>query len=345
MVLKMKSRNYNGGTLYDSRREQLRYQLADTLGTGSSGTVYRSQHPDVADVPIAVKVCNFGEENEQSPEYTAFKKEAELSYELQHEHLVSTYRHWLGAIAVPASSILDWRQVMTMEYADGGSLRDQLAKRGRFPVGKVVATIEQTARGVGYLHAQGLIHGDIKPGNLLQFGEVIKVGDFGVTEKIEQLKGGRFIMGSPAYMAPEQFKGQSPAPHSDLYSTGITAYELATGTRPFNSYVLKDYMQQHVTPTPAPSFAEIKSVKLTPQLEAIEPVIAQSIANDPNARHENVAAFSEDLRKAYEEGVARAARDVTIVDLAPYPTTPIDKPHSIDVATQFFNSIDMHCVG
>ena len=207
-----------------------RFQVLRVLGKGSMGVVYLATDPRIGR-PIALKT--FRPEG-GPPEFSRdemedqFLHEARLAGRLQHPNIVSVFD--VGrARDVP---------FIVMEYVDGESLKALLAAHVRFTVPEALWIVRQIAEAVGHAHEKSVLHRDIKPGNVLATREgSVKVTDFGVGKLLSSVTSGHsrkgLIVGSPAYMSPEQIREEKLDPRSDLFSLGVVAYELLTGSRPF----------------------------------------------------------------------------------------------------------------
>ncbi|MFN2385805.1 MAG: serine/threonine-protein kinase, partial [Thermoanaerobaculia bacterium] len=207
-----------------------RFQVHRVLGKGSMGVVYLATDPRIGR-PIALKT--FRPEG-GPPEFSRdemedqFLREARLAGRLQHPNIVTAFD--VGrARDVP---------FIVMEYVDGESLKALLAAHTRFTVPEALWIVRQIAEAVGHAHEKSVLHRDIKPGNVLVTREgAVKVTDFGVGKLLASVTSGHsrkgLILGSPAYMSPEQIREEKLDPRSDLFSLGVVTYELMTGSRPF----------------------------------------------------------------------------------------------------------------
>ena len=249
------------------------FDLEHTLGKGGMGEVWRGVHR-VQQVPVAVKVLT--SLRAQDPRFiSSFRNEIRAVAGVQHPSIVMVLDY--GAIGPEAASHSDARLVegnpyMVMELVDGGSLSD-LCGRMRWP--DLRDTLLQLLDALGHAHARQTIHRDIKPGNVLRTpdGGGIKLSDFGVShvfDMFDQATGPMLVdnaqrlMGTPAYMAPEQVRGdlRGIGPWTDLYALGCTAYALAAGHSPFGgatSRTAEDLLAAHVN-EPVPSLHATRGV-------------------------------------------------------------------------------------
>jgi serine/threonine protein kinase len=178
---------------------------------------------------------------------------------------------------------------IVMEYLEGGSLEQRLKAGGRPAPAEVLRWLEQAAAAVDAGHANGVVHRDVKPGNLLfdSQGE-LHVADFGVASAVglDSLTVTGMVLGTAGYLSPEQAQGHRATPASDRYALAVVAWELLTGRRPFESESATAEAAAHVN-APIPS--------ISPQLD---PVFQRALAKDPEERYPTAAAFVADLRRA-----------------------------------------------
>ncbi len=206
-----------------------RYEIESEIGRGAMGVVYLGYDPKIQR-RVAIKTLDYDQlSHEQMDEWrTRFFREAEAAGRLSHPNIVTVYdvgeEGNLGYIA--------------MDYVPGPTLEEFTNKKTLLPLQELLPLMVQVARALGYAHRQGIIHRDIKPGNIILNREDnrVKVTDFGVARigDTSQTRTG-IIVGSPSYMAPEQFKKSRVDGKADLFSLGVTIYQLLSGHLPFDS--------------------------------------------------------------------------------------------------------------
>ncbi len=204
-----------------------RYDIIGMLGQGGMGSVYMARDREL-DEDVAVKVLRTGLVSNPSL-VDRFKTELRLTRRISHRNVVRTYD--LGDC--------DGAYYITMEYVEGVTVRELIDTRGTVGVSSTLAIATQLAEALAVAHEQGVIHRDIKPQNLLLDGEgVLKVMDFGVARLAERTDGVTetgMVVGTPAYMAPEQLLDEDVDARSDLYAVGVVLYECLTGRLPFEA--------------------------------------------------------------------------------------------------------------
>lgn len=199
------------------------YEIVGEIGAGGMATVYKAVQKSL-DRPVAIKELKKTYQSDGQI-VRRFERESRVAASLQHENIVHIYDYWKKPI-----------YCIVMEYVDGVNLADVLEKTGALPVDVGVMIAIQACNALEYAHMRGLIHRDIKPSNIMikRNGEV-KLMDFGIAQMRNQeaLTVPGMLIGTPAYMSPEQIMGQELNARSDVFSFGIVLYEMFTGVKPF----------------------------------------------------------------------------------------------------------------
>ena len=286
------------------------YELRDKIGTGGFGTVYKAYQPGI-DREVAIKIVN--PEFANNPDYIRrFEAEAQVVARLEHPRIVPLYDFWREPDAA----------YLVMRYLRGGCLLS-LLQHGSLQVPVAIEMVNQIADGLMAAHRQGVVHGDIKPENiLLDEAENFYLSDFGIAVNFgldgKDPAKASYLLGSPRYIAPEQLLGQTIGPQTDQYSLGVVLYEVLTGEHPF----------------PYDSLAQIIENQLHGSLPAIhdqrpeipkevDRVLQQATAKDPVARFPDILAFAAAFRQAISGGRAVSAAEVYSRPLsAPAPPNP-----------------------
>ena len=271
-------------------KEQLgKYPILREIGSGATSRVYLARDP-FADREVAIKVFLFDTHADPHSErmlHKAFVAEASLAGKLNHPHIVDI----LDAVVEPDHSYL------VMEYVPGKTLEAHADVSTLLPLNKVVEIIFKCIRALEYAFQHGVIHRDIKPGNILlsQYGET-KVGDFGASfqqrlgHETTQITG----VGSPAYMSPEQVRMEALTHQTDIYSLGVTMYRLLTGRLPYQASTqaaLTYAILNTVPPCPA---------TLRPDLPPLlDQIVMKAINKDPKERYKSWLDFGKDLSQAF----------------------------------------------
>ncbi len=257
------------------------YQVVGMLGAGGMGKVYKVRNV-ISDRIEALKVL-LPDLAGQSELADRFVREIKLQASLEHPNIA----------ALHTALRVENQLLMLMEFVEGETL-DQKLKGGPLPAAEAVEYIIQALAALSYAHQRGVIHRDIKPANMMLTPEgVVKLMDFGIAKAAtdRKLTMTGTTMGSLYYMSPEQIQGSAALDaRSDLYSVGVTLYELVTGKRPFDGDSQFAIMAAHLEKAPVPP------VTIDPRLPAeLNDVILLSVSKDPNQRFQTAEAFRNAL--------------------------------------------------
>ncbi len=280
------------GTLLNKR-----YRLLALLGEGGMAAVYRAEDT-VLGRPVAVKVLRASLAKDQAF-LARFRDEARSAAALSHPNLVATYD--VGQDA--------GYYYIVMEYVDGPSLKEAIAKEAPLPVDRAVGLALQVLAALEAAHARGVIHRDIKPQNVLLTAEgQAKVADFGIARQVAavaQTQGGE-IMGTAAYLAPERASGNEASAASDVYSVGVLLFEMLTGRTPFTGDNPVEVALKHVREEP-PSPRRFNPA-VPPLLEA---VVLRALAKDPTQRYRSAKEMARALLE-YQSGAAAVTAPIRL---------------------------------
>jgi serine/threonine protein kinase len=196
---------------------------------------------------------------------------------------------------------------IVMEYVDGRALSDLLAERGRFPLPELVPLVSQFADALAYVHSHGVLHRDIKPNNILVDRQrFVKLMDFGIARIFHSAGSMGTIVGTPAYMAPEQMAGEPVSQATDVFSAGAMIYELLTGKRPFRGLSVVDRMREQ--PPPAHTIAK--------ELPAgVSEVLQRCLLYRPTDRYQSIHQLTADLRQFLPQSGVRPTREVALPEI------------------------------
>ena len=272
-----------------------RYEVVAELGRGAMGVVYKARDPQI-DRLVAVKTVSlWGQEPEEEQEFRLrFGNEAQAAGRLHHPGIISVFD--------VGEDPENQDPYIVLEYVSGESLQRVLAREKKLPLSKALKLAEELADALAYAHAQGVVHRDMKPANILvtEDGHA-KIADFGIAKlNLAHFTIPGKVLGTPAYMAPEQLSGEGADGRSDLFSLGVILYVMVTGHSPFpgSSATTVCFKVANREPVAASAL----DMTLPPQIDA---VIARAIAKNPDERYQNGAELAEDLRllqQAYKPG-------------------------------------------
>ena len=271
-----------------------RYRIEKKVGRGGMGVVYEARHERL-DKRVAIKVVRQKDDEEGREETLArFEREAKSAAGLNHEHVVNVIDYGYND---------DGAAFMVMELLDGQSLDQLLWREGPLESGRAVAIARQVAKGLVAAHRAGIIHRDLKSGNVFlqerDGRDHVKLLDFGISklvlpsEQDTKLTSTGMVVGTPNYMSPEQAKGQTNLDHRvDIYSLGIILFEMLTGEVPFTGKNFLEVAYKHVSEDPPPPSAVRPSQKVPPELDAL---VKKCLAKKPEDRFQSAEEFIEAL--------------------------------------------------
>jgi len=267
------------------------YQLIEMVGKGGMGVVYKARHRAL-DRTLALKFLAPSMVSRES--WQLFQQEAKLNATLSHPSLCQIYDLGIHANALP---------FYAMDFIDGQTLEEVIMGTGPLSVGATLEIFIKVAEGLSYAHRRNVVHRDIKPANIMiadTTGDTteIKLLDFGIAELGEKQgrEGGqeaKKIIGSAAYMSPEQFAGRTTDARSDIYSLGCTIYETLTGALPFDSEDFDTLDRQHSTAEP-PLLSDTTNIAYPQELEA---VIKKCLHKSRDRRYQNASELAIDLQR------------------------------------------------
>jgi serine/threonine-protein kinase len=297
------SRTTAGGTMILSAAGGLekpmlgRYQVEKELGKGAMGVVYLGRDPKINRV-VAIKTMALSQEfeaDELKDVKERFFREAETAGRLNHPNIVGIYdvgeEHDLCYIA--------------MEFLEGHDLTPYVKPDNLLPLPLVMGIIYKSAMALEYAHHQNVVHRDIKPANIMYDpkSKSVKLTDFGIARITDSSKTKTgMVLGTPSYMSPEQLAGKKVDGRSDLFSLGVTLYQLASGRLPFQGESMATLMYK-IANEPHPELTAVKPelAKTKPCLAAI---INKALTKDVTKRYQTGAEFARDLQQCAKQSAA-----------------------------------------
>ena len=292
-----------------------RYRIERLVSRGGMGAVFEATQLGL-DRSVAIKVLLPALSRDEKMR-ERFRREARSAASLRHPNIIQIYDY----------GISDHGPYIVMEFVRGLSLRE-LMRKGPMAIEQAVELMEQVCSAIATAHAAGIIHRDLKPDNILieeqaDASLTAKVLDFGIAkmreaqaENADTSLTGANIIGSPAYMSPEQCQGASLDTRSDIYSLGILLYEMLTGATPFGKLAPASMMMHHVGAEPARPSEMRGEIS-----DAIEAVLARALAKDRDLRFATATAFAGELREALDNPAAFDTQLTTADTLDDYQTT------------------------
>jgi serine/threonine-protein kinase len=259
-----------------------RYEIEELAGSGGMSTVFRARDK-VLERTVALKVLH-QRYNDEDEYVERFRREARMAAGLSHQNIVT----------VIDRGEYDGLQFIVFEYVDGDNLKEVVEREGPLPVERVLELGIQVASGLAFAHANGLVHRDVKPQNVLLNGDgTAKVTDFGIARSLDVGKGVTqtgTVLGTSDYIAPEQAQGQSVGERTDVYSLGVVLYELLTGRLPFSGDNFVAVAMKHIN-EPAPHVSANR-----PDVPArLDGAIARALQKDPAGRFARMEDFRREL--------------------------------------------------
>jgi eukaryotic-like serine/threonine-protein kinase len=280
-----------------SERAQIagRYRLQDRLGFGGMSTVHLA-FDERLERRVAVKLL--AEHLAEDPTFVSrFQREAQAAARLIHPNIVQIFDS--------GRDNGSGRYFIVMEYIEGYSCAEILRDDGWVEVPEAVRIVEQACEGLHYAHRHGVVHRDVKPGNLLRSREgEVKLADFGIAKATEQSSITQVgsVLGTAAYLAPEQARGEEAGPRADLYALGVVSYQLISGRLPYEAASLTELALKQQQEQPA---------RLDTLVAAVIPELAEAVgialALDPGERYETAREMGQALGDA-AHGVSPEAR-------------------------------------
>jgi tRNA A-37 threonylcarbamoyl transferase component Bud32 len=286
-----------------------RYRVVKRLGVGGMAAVYLARDERLGR-EVAIKRLHRAEH--EDVDARRFQREAKLGASLSHPNLVSIFD----------TEEDDESVLLVMEYVEGETLGDLLA-RGPVEADRAVEIIRAVAEALDHAHAAGIVHRDVKPGNvLLGPNGTVKLADLGIAKAVERtdITGTGTVLGTPAYMAPEQLQGRKLGPAVDVYALAAMAFELLTGRKARRGRTAVEIAHQVVNEAP-PDPRDVNPGIPAPAAEAIR----AGMAKEPAERPQTAVELAKRLERCVGKGTTRRmerARPVTPVPVTPRPETP-----------------------
>ena len=279
------------GTVLDGR-----YELLSVIGKGQGGVIFRASHKQL-ERPLAVKM-QLSQSVDDEQTFLRFQREARSASRLNHPNIITVYDFGLTPERFP---------YLVMDFVEGKDLHTVLEREGALTLARSIRICAQICSALGHAHKRGVIHRDLKPRNVMLMDaedliEFVKVVDFGIAKRLdergdslEQVTLEGYVLGTPAYMSPEQWQGKALDTRADIYSLGCLLFKMLTGMTPIAGTDMLQMMNGHVTGKPM-SFEEATTT-IIPQ--AVQAVIYKALSKDLNKRQSSMAMFRSELQSAF----------------------------------------------
>lgn len=294
-----------------------RYRIIGVLGRGAMGVVYLG-YDEAIDRQVAIKTIHRRLlHGEDGTEWLArFRREVRAAGRCLHPNIVTIFEYGEENDA----------PYIVMEYVQGRELRDYLKDRQPLPLANAVAVIVQVLQALSHAHASGVVHRDIKPGNIILLADgQVKVTDFGIA-RLDAVSGMTQVgmtVGTPGYMAPEQFQGKEADRRADLFAVGVMLFELLTGVRPFPGRGAGELMYQLLNEAPR------RATQLNPRLPIeLDTVFDKALAKSPDLRFQDASEFIAAL-----ERLKLVEREIAVDGSTVIRVTPVQAPESPSLNT------------
>ena len=289
------------------------YEFGDLLGQGGFGVVYRA-HQSAVLREVAVKFVLPKYANQ--PDFIRrFESEAQVVARLEHPHIVPLYDYWRE----PDSTCL------VMRFLRGGSLRDWIETQGKLEPSLAAKVLEQVGSALTFAHRNGVVHRDVKADNIfLDEDGNAYLSDFGIAKEVgaDASDGSGTLVGTPAYMAPEQIRGEGAGPQSDIYAFGIMLYEMLSGRRPFAEETLATLVYKHLNePLPA---IDHDALNLPP---GFNEVIQTATAKDPSNRYEDALELVKAFQNTLRDGASTVELELEELDFSEFELLETKNPY------------------
>jgi serine/threonine protein kinase len=280
------------------------FEIQEEIGRGGMATVYRARQLTMNRI-VAVKVLPRNLLHDPSF-YERFEREVEVISHLEHPHIVPIYEYGQS----------DGMPYIVMRYLGGGSL-EGVIRRHLPPLDTLEKPLRQIAQALDYAHQQGIIHRDLKPGNIMldENGNAY-LSDFGIARVLGSNITGSMIVGTPAYMSPEQANGLPIDARSDIYALGVVLFEMLTGREPYQAETPMAILLKHIN-EPIPPITDYRD-DVPP---AVEAVVNKATAKNPDHRYASASAMVEALSVALR-GAPMPADDFSTTNVRKPATTP-----------------------
>ena len=280
-----------------------KYEVRREVGRGGMGIVYEGFDPVIARrVALKTFITDYFDGTQSDNLLTRLRREAQAAGRLNHRNIIAVYDYGEDTVKGPDGADATTAYI-AMEFVEGRSLESYFEAHERFPMGEVRRIMGELLDALQYSHDHGVVHRDIKPANVILLNDgTVKVADFGVARlESSTLTQVGTVLGSPSYMSPEQFMGQTVDGRSDLYSAGVVLYQLLTAEIPFTGAFTTIMHRVLHENAPPPSALNVQVPK------GFDEVLRQAMAKRPDERYQSASEFQRAIVAASSASPAAAA--------------------------------------
>jgi len=291
-----------------------KYRISEVIGRGAMGVVYKAFDP-VIERPVAIKTIRkelLEDDRRAGTMLARFKREAKAAGRLSHPGIVAVYEYGEDESVA----------YIAMEYVQGNTLREYFTHSTRFEQRDAISIITQLLEALAHAHEEGVWHRDIKPANLIILSNgKLKIADFGIARvEAPTLTQTGAMLGTPGYMAPEQYAGAPADWRADIFAAGVVFYQLLVGDKPFSGTLESiGYKTCHADPTPP---SQASQGRCPPAYDA---VVAKALAKKPDDRYRTAYDFRDAITQAYAQPVSPTVAEETLLrELVEQPAARVD---------------------
>lgn len=321
------------GTALDGR-----FEILSVVAKGQGGVLFKARHRQL-DRTVAVKLQP-AQSCEDESAYLRFQREARSVARLSHPNIITVYDFGLSPDRFP---------YLVMDFIEGRDLHSVLEAEGRMSVSRAIRICGQICSALNHAHRRSVVHRDLKPRNVMlmeleDLHEFVKVVDFGIAKRVdskevhENLTVEGYVLGTPAYMSPEQWAGRAVDSRADIYALGCLLFKMLTGVTPIAGNDMVELMQGHLNSPPMSFEAACPNVQVPGELQK---VVYKALAKDPAFRHTSMADFRDELHSAFTN-LPESAKKWLITPIESQDVTLVGRITTLDIIREKASTGDVN---